>query len=214
VSRKSVLEFLLAARDDAAFRARYGPRDLTRLVFHARNDGFDFTAGDLADVVGALEADVILVKDGDAFDATSRLWRRMWGVSHLDYVVEHVVRRHTDDELSAGAQPEPGLGGGEHRPGSVVGMSAIEFLRLVGERPGLLDGLKDKGKDDVLAAAGDLGFTFTEQDFDSCVWDAEVSLAQRRGEPFDAQFPLWQTMWGRTYLEYLVVDLVSSLKES
>jgi hypothetical protein len=101
VSRKSVVEFLRAARDDAALRARYNPRNLTQLVFHARNDGFDFTADDLADVVGALEANVIVAKDQDPFDASSRLWRRMWGEQHLDYLVGSVVRRHSDDELSA-----------------------------------------------------------------------------------------------------------------
>lgn len=99
LSRKSFLEFLLAARDDPAVRDRYRARDLTRLVFHARNEGFDFTATDVAEVVGALEASVILAKDKDPFDATSRLWRRMWGATHLDYVVDSVVRRHTDDEL-------------------------------------------------------------------------------------------------------------------
>jgi hypothetical protein len=101
VSRKSVLEFLRAARDDAALRDRYNPRDLTQLVFHARNDGFDFTAEDLADVAGALEASVIVAKDADAFDQSSRLWRRMWGAYHLDYLVDSVVRRHSDEELSA-----------------------------------------------------------------------------------------------------------------
>ena len=99
MSRKSFVEFLRAVRDDPALRARYDPRNLTQLVFHARNDGFDFTATDVADVVGALEARVIVTKDRDPFDATSRLWRRMWGTRHLEYLVEHVVRRHGDDEL-------------------------------------------------------------------------------------------------------------------
>ena len=99
MSRKGFVEFLRAARDDPALRARYNPRDLTRLVFHARNDGFDFTAEDVADVVGALEANVIVAKDKDPFDATSGLWRRMWGVYHLEYLVDSVVRRHGDDEL-------------------------------------------------------------------------------------------------------------------
>ena len=88
----------------------------------------------------------------------------------------------------------------------------FDFLGQVGERPELLDRLKVLGKDDVLAAAFDLGFTFTEHEFDTAVWDAELRLAQRRGEAFDAQFPLWQTMWGRYYLEYLVTDLVESLE--
>jgi hypothetical protein len=101
VSRASFLDFLIAVRDDAALRKCYGTRDLTRLVFHARNDGFDFTADDVADVVGALEANVIVTKDGDPFDATSRLWRRMWGVTHLDYVLDGVVGRHTEAELKS-----------------------------------------------------------------------------------------------------------------
>jgi hypothetical protein len=99
VSRKSFLEFLRAARDEPALLARYNPRNLTQLVFHARHDGFDFTADDVADVAGALEASVIVAKDGDPFDATSRLWRRMWGDYHLEYLVNSVVRRHGDDEL-------------------------------------------------------------------------------------------------------------------
>lgn len=101
MSRQGFLDFLLAVRDDPALRARYERRDLTRMVFHARNDGFDFSAADAAYVVGALEASVILAKDGDPFDATSRLWRRMWGAYHLRYLVESVVSRHTDDELRA-----------------------------------------------------------------------------------------------------------------
>jgi hypothetical protein len=92
--------------------------------------------------------------------------------------------------------------------------SVIDFLRLVAGRADLLDTLKLRSKDDVLAAVADLGFSFTEAEFDTYVWDAEVRLAQRRGEPFDAHFPLWQTMWGSYYLEYLVTDLVSSLEET
>jgi hypothetical protein len=101
VSRKSAVDFLRAVRDDPALRARYNPRDLTQMLFHARNDGFDFTAADLAEVVGALEANVIVAKDRDPFDASSGLWRRMWGQRHLEYLVDSVVRRHSDDELQA-----------------------------------------------------------------------------------------------------------------
>jgi hypothetical protein len=90
----------------------------------------------------------------------------------------------------------------------------IDFLRLIGSRSDLLATHKVKDKDSVLAAAADLGCTFTESEFDTYVWDAEVRLAQRRGEAFDEHFPLWQTMWGSYYLEYLVTDLVPSLEET
>jgi hypothetical protein len=99
MSRQGFLDFLLAVRDDDALRSRYDRRDLTRMTFHARNDGFDFTAEDVAFVAGTLEANVIVAKDRDPFDATSRLWRQMWGAYHLQYLVESVVSRHSDDEL-------------------------------------------------------------------------------------------------------------------
>jgi hypothetical protein len=95
-----------------------------------------------------------------------------------------------------------------------MSQAVVDFLRLVAGRREVLDSLKVRSKDDVLAAAADLGFAFTEEAFDAYVWDAEVRLAAHRGEDFDAHFPLWQTMWGRYYLEYLVVDLVPSLEET
>lgn len=93
------MDFLVSLRDDPARRARYAHRNLAELLFHAKNDGYAFTAAGLADVAGALEASVILSKDQDPFDGTSRLWRHMWGRTHVDYLITHVVARHTDEEL-------------------------------------------------------------------------------------------------------------------
>ena len=95
------LRFLIAIRDNPAMLACYTQRNLSQILFHAKNEGFDFTAQEMAEVVGKLEANVILTKDHDPFDATSRLWREMWGRCHLEYLVDHVVRRHTDQELWA-----------------------------------------------------------------------------------------------------------------
>lgn len=92
--------------------------------------------------------------------------------------------------------------------------NAIEFLRTVAVRPDLLDSLKYRSKDEVLAAAASFGLPFTHEDFDTLVWDLEAKLAGVRGEEFDGTFPLWQTMWGRYYLEYLVVDLIPSFQET
>ncbi len=99
MSQGSFLEFLIAVRDSPAMLARYDQRNLSQLVFHARNQGYDFSPEDVAAVAGALEASVILSKDRSPFDGTSPLWRRMWGRRHLGYLVDHVVRRHTDEEL-------------------------------------------------------------------------------------------------------------------
>jgi hypothetical protein len=99
MSQENFLKFLLAARGSAATLSRYNPQNLSQLLFHAKNDGFDFTAEEVAEVIGKLEASVILIKNRDPFDGSSRLWRQMWGRYHLDYLVNHVVRRHSDEEL-------------------------------------------------------------------------------------------------------------------
>ena len=101
MSQESFLSFLVAARDDRALLARYDQRNQAQVVFHARNEGYDFTAEEMAAVVGALEASVILTKDRSPYDGTAPLWRQMWGQRHLGYVVEHVLKRHSDDELRA-----------------------------------------------------------------------------------------------------------------
>lgn len=99
MSRQSFVQFLLATSGNPAMLARYSLRNLHEVLFHARNDGFDFTGEDVANVIGPLEANVILNMDRDPFDGTSRLWREMWGRPFLEYLVHHVVRRHTEDQL-------------------------------------------------------------------------------------------------------------------
>jgi hypothetical protein len=101
MSHANVLRFFSAARANAGLLSHYDRRNLSQLLFHAKNDGFAFSAEDLADVVGKLEASTILTKDKDPFDASSRLWRHMWGSYHLQYVVDHLLERHTDAELQA-----------------------------------------------------------------------------------------------------------------
>jgi hypothetical protein len=90
----------------------------------------------------------------------------------------------------------------------------IAFLRTVAARADLLEVLATKSKDEVIAAAANFGFPFTEAEFDSQIWDLELQLAARRGDAFDAEFGLWQTMWGQYYLEYIVNDLLTSLEEA
>lgn len=90
----------------------------------------------------------------------------------------------------------------------------VEFLRGLAAQPELCDRLKDKSKDKVIEAAAKAGHPFTAEEFNSFIWDLEDRLAQRRGEPFDQRFPLWQLLWGKYYLEFLVFDLVPSLTET
>lgn len=92
--------------------------------------------------------------------------------------------------------------------------NVIDFLRTVAARADVLDSLKVKSKEEILTSAAQFGFPFSESEFDSLIWDLEAHLANKRGEPFDANFPLWQTMWGKYYLEYLVIDMMPSFEEA
>ena len=89
----------------------------------------------------------------------------------------------------------------------------VSFLREWAPRSDRLASLERLDKAAVIAVAADAGLPFTEAEFDGLVWDLEVALATRRGEPFDGAFPLWQTMWGKTYLGYLVLDMMPSLTD-
>jgi Nif11 domain len=101
MSQASFLKFLQAVRGNPAMLAVYNQRNLSQLLFHARNKGFDFTEDEVAEVAGQLEANVILSKDHDTFNESSRLWREMWGRYRLEYLINHVVSRHTDEELQS-----------------------------------------------------------------------------------------------------------------
>jgi hypothetical protein len=98
------VRFLLAMRDKPQLLARYDEFSLPQLLFHAQNEGFTFEAEDAAAVVGRLEADVILGKDQQPFDGSSRLWRHMWGQRYLGYIVADVLSRFSDGELAALAE--------------------------------------------------------------------------------------------------------------
>jgi len=106
MTEQNFLGFLLAVRQDPDMLARYDGRNLSQLLFHARNEGHAFLPGDIEQVVGRLEVGVITTKDGEPVDGDSRLWRSMWGRRHLDYLVHHVLPRYTAPELAAlGAGP-------------------------------------------------------------------------------------------------------------
>lgn len=92
--------------------------------------------------------------------------------------------------------------------------NVIGFLREIATRADVLDSLKVRSKQEVVAAAAGFGFPFEESEFDALIWDLELQLAGKRGEAFDPHFPLWQTMWGKYYLEYLALDLVPSFEET
>lgn len=88
------------------------------------------------------------------------------------------------------------------------------FLRHLARHRDELDILKTMPKGEVIKRAAEIGFEFSEGEFDTLIWGVEERLAEFRGEDFDATFPLWDLMWGKYYLEYLAGDLSPSCDEA
>lgn len=93
------------------------------------------------------------------------------------------------------------------------GSNVPAFLRYLACHRDELDALKTMPKDAVIKRAAQVGFEFSEREFDTLIWGVEERLAGLRGEEFNATFPLWDLMWGNYYLEYLVGDLSPSCDE-
>ncbi|MGK7879445.1 MAG: Nif11-like leader peptide family natural product precursor [Crocosphaera sp.] len=91
-------------------------------------------------------------------------------------------------------------------------IEVIKFLKAMVQDSNLKNQLKVKQKEDVLKEACQI-YSFTEKEFDDVVWDLEGLLAQKRGENFDLNFSLWETMWGKYYLEFVVDNVVSCLSD-
>lgn len=92
-------------------------------------------------------------------------------------------------------------------------LNVVTFLRRLAHEPGALATLQTKSKAEVTAAAAAFGHPFTDAEFDWFVWALEERLAARRGEAFDAYYSLWETMWGRHYLTFLVQTLIPSITD-
>ncbi|MGL5925980.1 Nif11-like leader peptide family natural product precursor [Chroococcidiopsis sp.] len=89
----------------------------------------------------------------------------------------------------------------------------VNFLQALVRQPELQAKLKTLPKPEVLAYAEQAGYKFTESEFDDTVWGIEIFLANKLGENFDLTFSLWETMWGKYYLEYLAANVIDSLSQ-
>lgn len=83
----------------------------------------------------------------------------------------------------------------------------LRFLSELGRNAALLAEHAVAPKETVLALASRQGYGFDEADFDATLWETEAALAARIGEPFDFSCSMWETMWGKSYLEYLALTV-------
>jgi hypothetical protein len=92
-------------------------------------------------------------------------------------------------------------------------IDVFRFFRDLARNPDQVTALRTHSKADVLMHANRSGYEFTESEFDDAIWGVEVYMAEKLGETFDFSFSLWETMWGKYYLEYLVDDVVGAISD-
>jgi hypothetical protein len=88
--RAAVARLFEDCRADPALLSRYEGKPLPDLVLQARCDGYAFAPADLSGMIGEMEVWMIVTIAGEPIDASSNLWRKMWGRSRLDYVVREL----------------------------------------------------------------------------------------------------------------------------
>lgn len=85
----------------------------------------------------------------------------------------------------------------------------IAFLNQVSQNHNERVKLRFANKAEVLNSAVDLGYSFSEKDYDVALFAYEAKLAEYTKENFaDPNYSLWNLMWGQTYLDYLLDTLL------
>lgn len=87
--------------------------------------------------------------------------------------------------------------------------NVFHFLKSLTHQSEVRAALRIKPKTELLQYASEAGFDFSEKDFDDTIWEFEIELAGKLNEKFDLSFSLWETMWGRNYLDYLIDNLAA-----
>lgn len=89
----------------------------------------------------------------------------------------------------------------------------FRFFRDLDRDPARVATLRTLPKAETLAFANENGYDFSEADFDDAIWGIEIYMAEKLGETFDFSFSLWETMWGKYYLEYIVDNVVGAVSD-
>ncbi|MCC5644492.1 Nif11-like leader peptide family natural product precursor [Nostoc sp. CHAB 5824] len=99
MSKQDVVNLFKAASQNSDLLQKFNVRSLEELLFHAKNIGYNFSREELADVIGGMEATLILQKMGEKIDGRSSLWPKMWAKYHFHYIIEDVFLKFSEQEL-------------------------------------------------------------------------------------------------------------------
>jgi len=92
---------------------------------------------------------------------------------------------------------------------NTINPKVLDFLVELSKHKMSRSKLRHANKEKVLETARELGYVFTEEQYDHTLFGFEEQLAKNIGEEFsDPTFTLWNLMWGKTYLDYLLDGIV------
>jgi hypothetical protein len=99
MSKKNVIEFLTDCAENTTLLEKFEHKNLPEVILHAKSLNYKFSSEELAEVIGAMENQIITQEMGEKIDANSSLWRKMWGKSRLQYVVKELVSTFSSAEI-------------------------------------------------------------------------------------------------------------------
>lgn len=99
MSKENVISLLNSCKKDANIFDKFNQKNLPEIILHAKNMGYSFTSEELAEIIGAMEAYIIMNRMGEEINANSSLWPKMWGKSRLEYIITELFNSFSESEL-------------------------------------------------------------------------------------------------------------------
>ncbi|QHG20424.1 Nif11-like leader peptide family natural product precursor [Nostoc sp. ATCC 53789] len=86
--------------------------------------------------------------------------------------------------------------------------NVINFLRACTNDTALLEKFEQKNLPEVILHAKSLGYGFSSEELSAVIGSMEAQIiTEKMGEEINAYSSLWQRMWGKYRLQYVVEEL-------
>ena len=99
MSKENVINFLHLCSENAEIVEKFYQKNLPEIILHAKSIGYSFSSEELAEIIGAMEAYIIMNRMGEEINANSSLWPKMWGKYRFQYILEELFNSFTEQEL-------------------------------------------------------------------------------------------------------------------
>jgi hypothetical protein len=99
MAKSEIIRFFGMLDNNPSELDRLSSRNRSEILFHSKSMGYDYSSNELAEVIGSMEWYIITKKDKEELNAYSSLWKKMWGKSRLDYLINVLYKSLNQNEL-------------------------------------------------------------------------------------------------------------------